>query len=726
MKTLTSRPSKRLLFVLGLLLGLLFLVPAQEADAYKRIFTPAGAAVKWQTTPVGWSYNHNNFSQINQQTMLQVLQTSFKKWESPNCSALVFSYRGATNAIWNQNDSNNLLIWNATIPDPNFPTALALTIPAYVNATGAYTDADIIFNASYPWATNPTSQHYDVIGTATHEIGHLLGLDHTQVANATMFPTASPGLCSCRTLKQDDINGVCAIYPSGQQGGGTQQFGQTCDTQNLCATGLTCVLLQQGATTGVCFKKCTNGVCPSGDTCYPLSNGDDACLCTKDADCNQQGQTCKQNQCSSGGGNPTKTKKLGEVCDGQSLCLQGLTCVITQQGSTTGVCHNTCPNDTCSDGNKCYPLNNGEKACLCLNDQDCNGKTCQGNFCKGSGNTGPAGKEGEACGPGGKCEAGLTCVQDPNSSQSLCVRPCQSKADCQNGWDCNSQYNICVPGAGSQKRGEFCDNQNRCDAGLQCTLVQQGAQSGICIQLCNAQGQCPGGEACLEAQGGQKLCMCGKEYPCPQGKTCNDDFECVGGGNPGCQSNTDCNQGQVCQNGACVNSNPGCQGNGDCAQGQICQNGSCIPDPSICQRDANCPPGQTCQQGRCVPESGGCKSDAECGAGRECSNGTCINSNPPPDGGGNSACDPPCEANSVCNNGVCIFARRCETSLECTVSEDCITGFCRPIDLPPDRRPNPPDDVACGCSTTDSGPALGGWLLILLFFPLLLRRRKRA
>ncbi|TNE48829.1 MAG: matrixin family metalloprotease [Deltaproteobacteria bacterium] len=705
-----------------LLVGLSLLSWVSKANAYKRIFTPGGAAVKWQSTPVGWSYNHNNFQQISQQQMLQVLQASFSKWESPNCSALVFAYKGATGSIWNQNDSSNVLIWNSQIPDPNFPTALALTIPTYVNATGAYTDADIIYNASYPWSANPTSQQYDVVGTSTHEIGHLLGLDHTQVASATMFPTASPGVCSCRTLKQDDIDGVCAIYPSGQQGSGNRQYGQSCDAQNLCATGLTCVLLQQGATTGVCFRRCTNGVCPTGDTCYPLSNGEDACLCTSNSDCNQQGQTCTQSQCSNGGGNPTNTKKLGEVCDAQNLCVQGLTCVVTQQGSTTGVCHNTCPNDTCSDGNKCYPLNNGEKACLCLSDQDCNGQSCQANFCQGS-NTGPAGKEGEACGPGGKCEAGLTCVQDPNSSQSLCVRPCQSNNDCQNGWVCNSQYNICIPGAGTQQRGEICDNQDRCSNGLVCTLVQQGAQSGICIQVCNAQGQCPGGETCLQAQGGQKLCMCGKEYPCPQGKVCNDDFECVNGNNPGCQSNADCAAGQVCQSGRCVAA-PQCQSAGDCGAGQICQNGSCIPDPSICQRDANCPPGQTCAQGRCVPDNtSGCQSNADCGAGQQCSNGACVNS--PTDAGNNSACDPPCESNSVCNNGSCIFARRCETSLECGISEDCITGFCRPIETPPDKVNPPPDDTACGCTATQS-PAWGGWLLLLLAFPLVIRRRRRV
>ncbi len=699
--------------MLGLLLTFLcvFFGSVSGVEAYKRISTPNGVSVKWMKLPVSWYYNHNGFQQASSAQMVTVLRASFQKWATPTCTSLRFTYGGVTTSQWSQQDRRNVLIWNRNIPDPNFPNALALTLPAYLNATGEYLDADIIFNGSYPWSLQPSGQQYDIEGTATHEIGHLLGLDHTQSPGATMFPTASPGICPCRALKQDDVAGVCAIYPSGSSSSGTRQYGQACDAQNLCTTSLVCVLVKTGATTGVCFRACSNGVCPSGNTCYNLTNGDAACLCTADKDCSQ-GLKCSQNQCQKGNTNPTNTQKLGEPCNAQNLCVADHTCVITQQGSTSGTCHRTCPNGTCTGGNKCYTLTNKEKACLCTSDKDCSGgQQCQGNFCKGSGSAGPAGKEGEAC-VSGRCETGLTCVQDPNSPQSLCVRPCQSDSDCVNQWACNAQYNVCVPGAGSQQRGQPCDNQSRCIAGHVCTLVQQGATQGVCILAC-PQGSCPTGEKCVKSQTGEQLCYCNSQNPCSGGKTCKD-LRCQDGGS-GCRSNNDCSQGKICQGGTCV---AGCQSNKDCFSGETCQAGQCKPKTAGCTSNGDCAQGQVCQNRQCV--SGGCQSSGECPKGQICVQGKCIAD------GNSSACKPTCSAGSICHKGACIFAKPCQSDPECEISENCVADFCRPIQTQPDQatRPNPGQSTACGCQS--GGGSLPTFLWLLLLLPMMRRRRETS
>jgi hypothetical protein len=48
---------------------------------------------------------------------------------------------------------------------------------------------------------------------ATHEFGHVLGLGHSSVSNASMYP--SMGLCSTnvRSLDADDLAGIRALYP---------------------------------------------------------------------------------------------------------------------------------------------------------------------------------------------------------------------------------------------------------------------------------------------------------------------------------------------------------------------------------------------------------------------------------------------------------------------------------------------------------------------------------
>ncbi len=50
-------------------------------------------------------------------------------------------------------------------------------------------EGDIDVNVSHPWSNNPAGHpdFFDVGNSFTHELGHLLGLDHSSVAGATMI-----------------------------------------------------------------------------------------------------------------------------------------------------------------------------------------------------------------------------------------------------------------------------------------------------------------------------------------------------------------------------------------------------------------------------------------------------------------------------------------------------------------------------------------------------------
>ncbi|KAI3842795.1 hypothetical protein MKX03_003674 [Papaver bracteatum] len=71
------------------------------------------------------------------------------------------------------------------------------------------------FNAAHTWAVDFNSEKsksaYDLETTAVHEIGHLLGLNHTSISEAVMWP-----YIGARTkhvnLALDDVNGAQALY----------------------------------------------------------------------------------------------------------------------------------------------------------------------------------------------------------------------------------------------------------------------------------------------------------------------------------------------------------------------------------------------------------------------------------------------------------------------------------------------------------------------------------
>ena len=73
------------------------------------------------------------------------------------------------------------------------------------------------FVSMNPWAACSFGNNCNVQEILTHEIGHALGLGHSQFSDATMAAFAHfDGRCA--SIRTDDINGICAIYPG--SGGG--------------------------------------------------------------------------------------------------------------------------------------------------------------------------------------------------------------------------------------------------------------------------------------------------------------------------------------------------------------------------------------------------------------------------------------------------------------------------------------------------------------------------
>ena len=74
----------------------------------------------------------------------------------------------------------------------------------------APTDGRLHYDAHEQWAVGAFPGAMDVESVALHEIGHLLGLGHTSVREAIMFPSISAGVT--KGLHADDIKGIKALY----------------------------------------------------------------------------------------------------------------------------------------------------------------------------------------------------------------------------------------------------------------------------------------------------------------------------------------------------------------------------------------------------------------------------------------------------------------------------------------------------------------------------------
>ena len=90
----------------------------------------------------------------------------------------------------------------------------ALTVLTFTPRTGEIFDADILVNAAnHKYCLTKCAD--DVLcNTLTHEVGHLLGLDHSKDPKATMSPSALPGDTNKCAMHADDRLGMCTIYRS--------------------------------------------------------------------------------------------------------------------------------------------------------------------------------------------------------------------------------------------------------------------------------------------------------------------------------------------------------------------------------------------------------------------------------------------------------------------------------------------------------------------------------
>ncbi len=214
--------------LLALAIVLAGLLAPGGAHAYRREHVedrPDAPPLFWESPRVSFRLAAGEPAGLSRAELEDAFRGSLAAWSlAGGCSRIELLDGGEawgllTNLDGGAPDGENRVVARvASWPAEIGPETLALTSYAYDRASGAFLDADIDLNAvdfRFSTATPPLPGHDDLANTLTHELGHALGLAHSDDPRATLFGSAPLGETSKRELGDDDVEALCAIYPNG-------------------------------------------------------------------------------------------------------------------------------------------------------------------------------------------------------------------------------------------------------------------------------------------------------------------------------------------------------------------------------------------------------------------------------------------------------------------------------------------------------------------------------
>lgn len=467
---------------------------------------------KWTLSAGGsvpYTVNTSLSVDLSDELCLTAVQSGFQVWTDLPCSYMTWRYEGRTqNTNWGTGDGENVVSWRENSWDDS---SAALAITSSIFDFQGFIDTDLKYNGyHHTWAVvGMNGFGTDVESVTAHEVGHAIGLDHSNVSGSTMWPSTGPNDTSGRSLSQDDIDGACALYPSGGEAPmvpndpppmqqGSADFGESC-AQELCVSPLFCV---SDGMDQFCSQNCdSTAPCPNGYYCAQLSSGNGACA----------------------PGESPEIERVGfdEPCGEQVACEAGLVCI---SDGVESYCSGPCNQGLCPEGMQCAGLQGGGDICA-----------------RGSGT--PAPFFGEVCEESGRCDEGLFCLNDPlyvsavdNQPIPYCSRECGM--GCPQSYRCvdlQPSGDACqkIPTAGERGIGDpcwqnpelpfedpTCGDNLRCSGSRRDSATQELIDPGVCTSSCTTERCCPEGWGCAAVTPFLALCV----------ETLVDDegFECMG------------------------------------------------------------------------------------------------------------------------------------------------------------------------------------------------------
>ncbi len=311
------------------------LLSSADLHAYEVMRSESGDPLHWtrDDMPLEWYLNKDGCPDLPFEDTLIALESAFDSWQGVDCSYVEFKYAGTRETsdfgpnAHNTPDFKNTISWVESDWPDEWTEAYAVTIPAYDLSNGRIVDADMEFNADwFTWAilSGASSEKPDLQNIATHEIGHFIGLDHADDIEASLYPFGVPGELHKRTLAEDDIFGICNLYPL------EGASGWPCGNDDDCSGGRKCIV--------------------NSDTQNSLCS--QSCYC--DQDC-PPAMECINDYCM-----PKRHEighDMGDTCSISLPCIESLICL-------EDICSDYCSNSAqCPEDWDCVPITDGGRAC---------------------------------------------------------------------------------------------------------------------------------------------------------------------------------------------------------------------------------------------------------------------------------------------------------------------------------------------------------------------------